>query len=155
FRSSICCTFSRTCRQRTAHGRPGGDQSMIEGLTRNAARNIFFGGSLFFFVLFAGLTLHSHYYVTTISTDHQGITESIVLGKKVWEENSCINCHSLLGEGAYFAPELGNVWVRYGGRENPDGARMGLKTWMRIQPTGAPGRRQMPNFNLSEEELDA
>ncbi len=32
----------------------------------------------------------------------------VVLGKKVWEDNNCIGCHTLLGEGAYFAPELGN-----------------------------------------------
>jgi len=36
---------------------------MIEGLSRNAARNVFFGGSLFFFIVFVGLTAHSHYYV--------------------------------------------------------------------------------------------
>lgn len=58
------------------------------------------------------------------------------------------------GEGAYFAPELGNVWVRYGGREHPEGAKMGLKAWMRAQPTRVPGRRQMPQFNLTEQELD-
>lgn len=128
---------------------------MIEGLTRNAARNIFLGGSLFFFVLFVGLTLQSHYYIVNTSTNHAGLTESVKRGKAVWEENSCINCHSILGEGAYFAPELGNVWVRFGGDQSPQGARIALKTWMRTQPTGIEGRRQMPQFNLSEEDLDA
>lgn len=128
---------------------------MIEGLTRNAARNIFLGGSLFFFVIFVGLTVHSHYYIVTTSTDHAGLTDSVKWGKEIWEEHSCINCHSLLGEGAYFAPELGNVWQRYGGLENPEAARNGLKGWIRIQPLGAPGRRQMPAYALSEEELDA
>lgn len=128
---------------------------MIEGLTRNAARNIFLGGSIFFFVVFVALTLHSHYYIVTTSTDHEGLTESVKRGKEVWEENSCINCHSILGEGAYFAPELGNVWVRFGGRESPQGARIALKTWMKTQPTGIEGRRQMPQFNLSDEDLDA
>lgn len=72
----------------------------------------------------------------------------------IWEKNSCINCHTLLGEGAYFAPELGNVWKRWGGEEDPEGARETMKAWMQAQPTGIEGRRQMPQFNLSEQELN-
>ncbi|WP_111414406.1 c-type cytochrome [Billgrantia lactosivorans] len=128
---------------------------MTEGLTKAAARNIFYGGSLFFFLLFTALTAHSHWYMVTKSTDSEGLTESVELGKHVWEENMCINCHSIMGEGAYFAPELANVWERYGGHDNPEGARMALAGWMRAQPTGAPGRRQMPYFDLSDEEMDA
>ncbi len=128
---------------------------MIESLTRNTARNIFYGGSLFFFVAFVALTAHSHYYIVTQSTDHAGLTDSVKMGKHVWEKHSCINCHSLLGEGAYFAPELGNVWQRFGGLDNPTAARNGIKTYIRIQPTGIPGRRQMPDFGLTDEELDA
>ena len=60
-----------------------------------------------------------------------GLNEAVARGKHVWEKNSCINCHTLLGEGAYFAPELGNVWVRYGGTDDPAGAREALKAWMR------------------------
>ena len=71
-------------------------------------------------------------------------------GKKVWEVNQCIGCHSLLGEGAYFAPELGNVYTRRGGDA---GAPAFIKAWIESQPTGAPGRRQMPQFNLSEQEM--
>ncbi len=128
---------------------------MSEVLTRSAARNIFYGGSLFFFLLFAGLTLHTHWYMVNVSTNSEALTESVKQGKHVWEENSCINCHTILGEGAYFAPELGNVWTRYGGRDNADGARAGLKSWIRAQPLNVPGRRNMPQFNLSEEELDS
>ncbi|HNO74841.1 c-type cytochrome [Nitrosomonas mobilis] len=127
---------------------------MSEGLTKSAARNIFYGGTAFFVILFAALAVHSHLYIVNTSTDQATLTEAVVRGKHVWERHSCINCHSLLGEGAYFAPELGNVWVRYGGRDHPVGARMGLKAWMQAQPTGAAGRRQMPQFNLTDQELD-
>lgn len=127
---------------------------MSERLTKSAARNIFYGGSLFFLVVFALLTIHSHIYIVTTSTDSEGLTDAVARGKHVWEKHSCINCHTLLGEGAYFAPELGNVWVRYGGRESPEGARAALKAWISAQPTGAPGRRQMPQFNLTDQELD-
>jgi nitric oxide reductase subunit C len=90
----------------------------------------------------------------TVSTDESKLTPSVIAGKWVWERNSCINCHTILGEGAYFAPELGNVWVRYGGREDPEAAREGLKAWIQAMPSGIEGRRQMPQFNLSDEDLD-
>ena len=127
---------------------------MAERLTKAAARNIFYGGSILFLLLYIGFTAHSHYYIVNTSTDSEGLTESVARGKHVWEKHACINCHTILGEGAYFAPEVGNVWVRYGGRDNPEAARAALKAWMRAQPTGAPGRRQMPQFNLTEQELD-
>jgi len=122
---------------------------MAERLTKTGARNVFYGGSIFFFAIFVGLTAHSHYYIRTTSTDESTLTESVARGKHVWEKNSCINCHTLLGEGAYFAPELGNVWKRY-----KDAARDSIKAWMAAQPTGIEGRRQMPQFNLTEQELD-
>ena len=122
------------------------------GFSRSAARNVFYGGSLFFLVVFIALTLHSHYYIVTQSTVE--VTDSVARGKHVWERNACINCHSLLGEGAYFAPELGNVWVRYGGVDDPEGAREALKMWILAQPTGIEGRRQMPRFDLTDQELD-
>ncbi len=49
--------------------------------------------------------------------------------------------------GGPFAPELGNVYKRRG----PEF----IKNWIKSQPTGIPGRRQMPQSNLSDEELDA
>ena len=127
---------------------------MGEGLTKAAARNIFYGGSLFFFVVFAALVAQSHYYAVTTSTDVAGLDDSVIHGKRVWEEHACIDCHTLLGEGAYFAPELGNVWVRYGGKDDPQGAREALKAWIQAMPTGIEGRRQMPNFKLSDQDLD-
>lgn len=127
---------------------------MSERLTKSAARNIFYGGSAFFFLLFVALTAHSHLYIVNESAPSDTVTESVVRGKHVWEENSCINCHSIMGEGAYFAPELANVWTRYGGREDAEGARMALTAWMQSQPSGIPGRRQMPNFDLTDQELN-
>ncbi|MEZ5840955.1 MAG: cytochrome c [Hyphomicrobiales bacterium] len=127
---------------------------MSEGFTKSQARNIFYGGSLFFLVIFLALTAHSHFYVTGTSTDVASLTDAVERGKRVWEVNACVDCHTILGEGAYFAPELGNVFVRYGGAEDPAGAREAIKTWIKTQPTGVEGRRQMPNFNLSDQDLD-
>jgi nitric oxide reductase subunit C len=74
------------------------------------------------------------------------ITDSVARGKHIWEKNDCIGCHTLLGEGAYFAPELGNVYKRRGAEF--------IKAWIKSQPTKSPGRRQMPQFNLNDQELD-
>lgn len=127
---------------------------MWEALTKTQARNIFYGGSLFFLLVFAALTAHSHWYIVNRSTDSAGLTDSVARGKHVWERHACIDCHTILGEGAYFAPELGNVWIRYGGIEDPETARALIKAWMQAQPSGIEGRRQMPQFNLSDQDLD-
>jgi nitric oxide reductase subunit C len=118
---------------------------MSQGFTSQMARNIFYGGSLFFILVFVSLVLHTE---TTIPERSKAgdLTESAIRGKHIWETRNCIGCHTLLGEGAYFAPELGNVYERRG----PDF----IKGWMQAMPTQTPGRRQMPQFNLTDAQLD-
>lgn len=125
---------------------------MSERLTKSAARNIFFGGTIFFFVVFVALVAQSFSYA---STNGVVTSPSIAHGKRVWERHACFDCHTLFGEGARYAPELGQVWLRYGGAEDPDGARERLKDWIKSQPTRVEGRHQMPNFHLSETDLDS
>ncbi len=115
------------------------------GFTKQMARNMFYGGTVFFALLFAALIFDSERRIPERSNDH-AITPAVVAGKKVWETNNCIGCHTLLGEGAYFAPELGNVYKRRG----PDF----IKAWMASMPSNTPGRRQMPQFNLTEEQTN-
>ncbi|MBF0139003.1 MAG: cytochrome c [Magnetococcales bacterium] len=124
---------------------------MKEKFTKTMARNIFLGGSLFFILLFLALTVGTVRALP--QRDHrENITPIVALGKRVWEDNNCIGCHTLLGEGAYFAPELGNVYTRRGGA---NGGKEFIKGWIQSMPSGVTGRRQMPNFKLSEQELDA
>ncbi|MFB2530591.1 cytochrome c [Paracoccus sp. p4-l81] len=125
---------------------------MRDVMTKSMARNIFYGGSLFFILIFVALSIHSHRYVVTQSTDVAGLTDSVAAGKHIWEKNACINCHTILGEGAYYAPELGNVMKRWGVQDDPEAAMITLKGWMDAMPTGIEGRRQMPQFNLTDEE---
>jgi nitric oxide reductase subunit C len=33
-------------------------------------------------------------------------------GKNLWDSSNCMGCHTLLGEGAYYAPELTRVSTR-------------------------------------------
>ena len=122
---------------------------MSGAFTKTTARNIFYGGSVFFALMLIALTFDT--MGTLPERDHrENITEQVALGKKVWEDNNCIGCHTLMGEGAYYAPELGNVYNRFG---NSKEAIIGF-----IQsrpPEGIPGRRSMPQFNLTQEELEA
>lgn len=117
--------------------------------TKSAARNIFYGGSLFFILVFLGLTFHTSRALP--ERDHrENITPQVARGKHVWEANNCIGCHTLLGEGAYFAPELGNVYKRFGN------SKEAIKIFVKTRPVqGVPGRRSMPQFNLSDADLDA
>ena len=128
---------------------------MREVMTKSMARNIFYGGSIFFIVIFVGLSIHSHFYIVNTSTASSPLTKSVERGKRVWEEHACINCHTILGEGAYFAPEVGNVMARWGVDDDKQEAYETLKNWMESQPTGIKGRRQMPRFNLSDEDMRA
>ncbi|NVO54741.1 cytochrome c [Rhodobacteraceae bacterium B1Z28] len=125
---------------------------MRDVMTKSMARNIFYGGSLFFILIFLALSAHSHYYIVN-SENSAKLDDSVVRGKHVWEKHACINCHTILGEGAYFAPEVGNVMTRWDVLDDPESAFEVLKGWMEAQPTGIPGRRQMPQFNLSDEEI--
>jgi len=115
------------------------------GFTKQMARNIFYGSTVFFVLLFLAIVFHTEQRIPERSKA-QDLSEAVVRGKHLWEKNNCIGCHTLLGEGAYFAPELGNVYKRRGGEF--------IKAWMKAQPTGAPGRRQMPNFGLNDAQLN-
>lgn len=122
---------------------------MGERFTKSMARNIFFGGSAFFFFAFIALTVDTTRALPKL--DHrENITPAVALGKKVWEDHNCIGCHTLLGEGAYFAPELGNVYTRMGN------SKEAIIAFIKSRPVqGIPNRRSMPQFNLSDEELEA
>ena len=113
---------------------------MSEKFTKSMARNMFYGGAVFFFLLFAVLVFDTTRELP--KRDHrENITESVVLGKKVWEVNNCIGCHTLLREGAYFAPELGNVYTRFGN------SKEAIIAFIKSRPVeGVKGRRSMPSL---------
>ena len=81
--------------------------------------------------------------------NHENLTEEVARGKMLWEVNDCIGCHTLMGEGAYFAPELANVYTRFG--ESTEAIKGFIKS---RRAGGIPGRRSMPQFNFSDTELE-
>ena len=62
---------------------------MNETFTKSMARNIFYGGAVFFFLLFLALTFDT--VQTLPKRDHrENITDSVVRGKHIWETRNCI-----------------------------------------------------------------
>ena len=121
-------------------------------MTKRTARNIFFLGTLVCMAVFLGLTVHT---MSTIPefTHSEALTAEVVAGKKVWEKHDCIGCHTLIGEGSYYAPELKDVYSRKG----PAYLRAFLKDPVAVWFGGAEaarGRRKMPNLHLTDTEIE-
>jgi nitric oxide reductase subunit C len=118
-------------------------------VTKRQARLFFLACTIGFAAIFAGLTLDSHTKFPAL-THAENLTPQVVYGKSVWHAKDCINCHTLFGEGAYYAPDLTKI-------TNLRGASY-LKAF--LQDPGrfyseAKQRRVMPNPKLSDKEIDA
>jgi len=98
-------------------------------------------------VLFLSLTVDSHDQFGRLTNAHN-ITPEVTRGKDVWHKYNCINCHTLFGEGAYYAPDLTKIAQHRG--------EPYLKAYMR-DPSQfydeKRHRRLMPKQNLSEAEI--
>lgn len=57
---------------------------------------------------FLGMTVDSHRQFDKL-TNAQNLTQEVVRGKDVWHKYNCVNCHTLFGEGAYYAPDLTKI----------------------------------------------
>ena len=126
---------------------------MTERITKSMAKNIYYGGGMFALLIFFALTFDTVKQIP-VRSNEVNMTASVVEGKKIWEENDCVGCHTLVGEGAYYAPELMNVFNRRGASD--EAAFKGyMQGWMASQPLNIPDRRKMPQFNLSEDQINS
>jgi len=114
-------------------------------LSKKQARAFFLGGTVVTFLIFIGLTIFS-LSKGQDQTNHEGITEQVVRGKVLWEENNCMGCHTILGEGAYYAPELTKVLDRRG-EGYVKAVLMSPNPW---NPNG----RQMVAYGFTTEEAE-
>ena len=78
----------------------------------------------------------------------------VTLGKLTVQAKNCMNCHTLLGNGAYFAPDLTKAWLDPGWVH--EDLREDLMLAFLQDPEGnsrtyGTGRR-MPNLQITEEE---
>jgi len=77
-------------------------------MNKRQTRLFAIGSSLLAALVFVGLTLDSHRQFDKL-TNAENITPAVTRGKDVWHKNNCINCHTLFGEGAYYAPDLTKI----------------------------------------------
>ena len=74
-------------------------------MNKKQTRLFAIGSSLLAALVFIGMTIDSHRQFGKL-THAENITPAVARGKNVWHKNNCINCHTLFGEGAYYAPDL-------------------------------------------------
>ena len=114
-------------------------------LSKKQAKIFFLAGSLVTFLIFIGLTIFSLSKAQDQSNSDK-ITEEVARGKHLWEKNNCMGCHTIMGEGAYYAPELTNVIDRRG-EEFVKSILMSKMPW-------APRGRKMVAYGMSEQEAN-
>lgn len=114
-------------------------------LSKKQARAFFLGGTLVTFLIFIGLTVYS-LGESQDQSNYENLTEEAIRGKHLWEKNNCMGCHTLMGEGGYYAPELTKV-VERRGAAYIKAALMSETPW---QING----RKMVAYNMSETEAD-
>lgn len=116
-------------------------------MTKSGTRLFFFSGTLVCAVVFLILTVDSHRQFARLTNADQ-ITPEVIAGKHVWHRKNCINCHTLLGEGAYYAPDLTKITEHRGTAYLQAFLRDPSKFY-----SEARDRRLMPNPNLTEAEI--
>ena len=117
-------------------------------MTKRQTRAFFLGSTGLFSLIFVGLTIDSHRQFGRLTHADQ-ITPEVIAGKHVWHRKNCINCHTLLGEGAYYAPDLTKIADQRGAPY----LRAFLTDPARFYNEQR-DRRLMPNLKLKADEID-
>jgi nitric oxide reductase subunit C len=115
-------------------------------MTKRQAAIFSAGATGLFTAVFVGLTIHSHMVFPRLTNEHL-LTAGVIAGKDLWHKKNCVNCHTLMGEGAYYAPDLTQITMQRG------------EPYL-VQFLGNPSRfyseevhrRLMPNPKLTETE---
>jgi nitric oxide reductase subunit C len=86
-------------------------------MSEKMLRSIFVLGTLLFLLILGAMTVDSLSQVASARTAQ--LTDQVVAGKQVWQSKNCNDCHTILGIGGYYAPELtktfnrrGDAWLR-------------------------------------------
>jgi len=114
-------------------------------LSKSFARAFFFGGTGLFSAVFVALSIDSMKQIPKL-THEDKLTDQVVRGKYIWEDNNCMGCHTLFGEGAYYAPELTKVVDRRG--------KPWMKLFLKDPEKMFPGGRKMVNYHFTDAQMD-
>ncbi len=113
-------------------------------MTLSQARQIFIWGTVVSAVIFLVLTYDSLVKMPQ-RTQEAKLDCRVAAGKWAWQKHNCNDCHTILGIGGYYAPDVTKVmssrdaeWVaRF--LKDPE------KVW--------PNSRKMPNLRLEDQEI--
>lgn len=116
-------------------------------MTKRHTRLFFIVGTLLFTAIFIGLTIDSHRQFGKL-TNAENLTPEVIEGKHVWHRYNCINCHTLMGEGAYYAPDLTKITKQRGEAFLTAFLKDPSKFYSEEKH-----RRLMPTLGLSDKEI--
>lgn len=111
-------------------------------MSERLLRNVFVFGTLLFLVILGVMTVDSLSQVTSARTAE--VTDEVVAGKRLWQAKNCNDCHTILGIGGYYAPDLTKVADRRGADW--------LRRWFE-EPQALIPATTMPNQNLTAADV--
>ncbi|MBF0540508.1 MAG: c-type cytochrome [Nitrospirae bacterium] len=111
-------------------------------MENNGYRNLFIFGSLACFAILIALTVNTF---GKLDQRAEPITEEVNAGKMVWHKYDCIGCHTILGNGSYFAPDMTKIASRI--------PKSYLKKFL-MDPKKTNAHATMPKLGITAEEAD-
>jgi nitric oxide reductase subunit C len=115
-------------------------------MTDKTAKLIFWVGTLSSLALFLILTVDTHRQVGAL-TNADRLSDQVLDGKRAFQKYNCNDCHTILGFGGYYSPDLTRVYSRRG----PDYIRNTLE---HPEVAFANSFRKMPQQNISDAEVE-
>jgi nitric oxide reductase subunit C len=115
-------------------------------MTTRLAKAIFWVGTLVSLAIFLAMTVHTHRNFDAL-THADKLDEHVVAGKRAFEKHNCNDCHTILGFGAYYAPDLTRAYTRLG----EDAVRRRLEA---PEVVFAESYRKMPQQHLAPGEIE-
>ena len=115
-------------------------------LSKSAAKAFFLVGTAVCGGSFVLLTVDSIRRIPA-QTNEQNLSPTVIKGKDLWDSSNCMGCHTLLGEGAYYAPELTKVYERRGPAF--------IHAMIKNPEAMYPGQRKMQQYNFTDDEIES
>lgn len=114
-------------------------------LSKSTARAFFLVGTVVCSGAFILLTYDTIQRVPT-QTHQDQLSAQAIRGKNLWDTSNCMGCHTLMGEGGYYAPELTKVYERRG--------ETFIRTMLKNPEQLYPGERRMQNYHFNDAQID-
>ncbi|KWT91860.1 c-type cytochrome [Candidatus Magnetominusculus xianensis] len=105
-------------------------------------RNMFVFGSLLCFVALVVMTFDTFAQLDSRSTK---ITADVDKGKQVWHKYDCIGCHTIFGNGSYFAPDMTKITDKL--------PKSYLKKYL-VNPRKVNASAAMPVLGITDDEAE-